>query len=1261
MSAMMMQRVTFFLLLLVSASAAAAPGDVLFSDNLNGNLNSWTVDTSGGGDALIDNATSEQGRSLALRWDPVSVTSDPFDAAVPGARLDVWIRRGDDSFSEDPDNNEDLVVEFLDNTGAWITVATYQGSGTDGEIIILSTVLPSSALHSALQIRFRLTAGSGSDFDYWHIDNPTVTEVAPSGAFGLGACTDFESGLGDWVVNSTGGGDAGVSGAVANSGSFSLYTRWNAVTVTSPALSLSGASGVELSAWIRRGDDAFSEDPDDGEDLVVEYLDDAGNWVALETFTGAGTAGEVFNRTYNLAASALHAGFQVRFRQTNGSNVDWDYWHVDDVCLTGEQRVSFFFDEESWDGTSGEVSDSGSGGFNGTAFGGVTTLQSSPAIAGNPGSCRYGDFDGIDDYVEVADDPALDFETALTVGAWIYPRSLPESGGLHTIVAKDENYEYHVNSSGQVFWFWTDDGGSNRTLTSSTTLNLGQWYHVAITYESGSQVIYVDGAPVATSTRTEALELNNDPLRIGSDVNGGNRIFDGFIDEVNIYGRALSQAEVQTLMMETRPCPTVAPQFTINHDGFGINCVAETITVSVVDAAAGTPLTDYNATVVLDTQSGNGSWQLLTGGGALSDSTANDGLATYDWPLTESTAVFALSYTEGATPIDVDVFQQSDVGIRDTDTEGLLAFSPNGFTVTAAALSNPPPGAIPSFDASQVAGTDFTLHIAAFGQTPNDPSCGIIESYTGTQTLDFWADRQNPVTGTVVPTVDTVAIADSEAGASAQTVNFVNGQATVTTKYKDAGQIRISVKDDTPTDPALAGGIRGGTAGFVVRPFEFRLSAIADGGGAANPGAADENGAVFIAAGESFSATVTAYDAEGDITPNYGQESVAEGVALTVSLVAPSGGNSPAIASPSGFGGFTSGSATGTSFSWPEVGIITLVPAVADGDYLGAGNVTGPASGNVGRFIPHRFDTAINVPLLETSCTAGSFTYIGETFDYATPPVITFTAKALGGETTANYTGDFFKMSGLSDPVYTSTPASLDTGGLISNGVATVAESGGGVGTLTFSAGNGLSYSRGSEVAPFDADIRLSQTVIDSDGVAAASNPVSFGSPSGMLFAGGAEMRYGRLALINAFGSELVDLPVSVRSEYYFSDAVGFIPNAEDSCTAGIDVSIDQFTENLDLVDTCLLESGPLGGLLCPLISSPLLSLINPASGGEFDVLLKAPGNGNEGSLRVTADAPDYLEYDWDATSAGDEDPVANATFGIFRGLGRRIYTREVY
>ena len=160
-----------------SCGALAAPGDELFFDNFNGNLKDWTLSSSGG-DASLGNETRKQGRALRLRWGVVSATSDPFDASVPGARLDVWIRRGADSFSEDPDAGEDLVVEYLSQTGNWIELLRYGGDDdSPGDIYMPSVQLPEDALHASLRLRFRMTGGSGEDDDYWHIDEPTVIET----------------------------------------------------------------------------------------------------------------------------------------------------------------------------------------------------------------------------------------------------------------------------------------------------------------------------------------------------------------------------------------------------------------------------------------------------------------------------------------------------------------------------------------------------------------------------------------------------------------------------------------------------------------------------------------------------------------------------------------------------------------------------------------------------------------------------------------------------------------------------------------------------------------------------------------------------------------------------------------------------------------------------------------------------------------------------------------------------------------------------
>ncbi len=324
----------FLAVILNMSQAISAPGTILFSDDFNSNLSSWTINNAGGGDASIGTETSNSGnKSLRMRWNTVVATTNAFNAAVPGADFTVWIRRGADNFSEDPDFGEDLIVQYLNNLGLWTTLETLPGNGTPGEILNRTYTMPADALHALLQLRFTFVTGSGGPpanggigWDYWHIDDVVVTETAVAAALN---CDTFESGF-NWTA--TGVGSAGVSSQTFNSPGNSMFLRWDTVTVVSPVSDFSTTPALDITVWIRRGADSFSEDPDNGEDLVLAYLNNLGLWIPLETFSGNGAPGQIFNRSYTLPADALHANFQLRFVYLRGSGPDFDYWHVDDVC-----------------------------------------------------------------------------------------------------------------------------------------------------------------------------------------------------------------------------------------------------------------------------------------------------------------------------------------------------------------------------------------------------------------------------------------------------------------------------------------------------------------------------------------------------------------------------------------------------------------------------------------------------------------------------------------------------------------------------------------------------------------------------------------------------------------------------------------------------------------------------------------------------------------------------------------------------------------
>ncbi|MFK8053371.1 MAG: hypothetical protein AB8F65_10405 [Woeseiaceae bacterium] len=320
---------------LLTRTASAAPGDVLFSDGFErAALAPWTTtNTTRSGIATGAQVSNGGTRGAFTRFNTVSVVSPTFNASVPAAEVAIWVRRGSDAFSEYPDGGEDLLLEYRRIDGSFGILKSYPGGGPEGEIFNDSLFLPPDALHGSAALRLRQTRGSNSNFDYYHFDDVRVTERAPAGELAVGSCDDFSAGLAtNWSVDS-GGGSAGTNSATFQSPTLAMFTNGAAVTVTSNGIDTTSPAFDVLSMWIRRGADAFSENPDGNENFVVEYLNDIGGWELLESFAGSGTPGQIFSREYAIPANGRHAGFRVRFRQLSGSGPNFDFWHVDDVCL----------------------------------------------------------------------------------------------------------------------------------------------------------------------------------------------------------------------------------------------------------------------------------------------------------------------------------------------------------------------------------------------------------------------------------------------------------------------------------------------------------------------------------------------------------------------------------------------------------------------------------------------------------------------------------------------------------------------------------------------------------------------------------------------------------------------------------------------------------------------------------------------------------------------------------------------------------------
>lgn len=893
-------------------------------------------------------------------------------------------------------------------------------------------------------------------------------------------------------------------------------------------------------------------------------------------------------------------------------------------------------DEASWSAAAGQVVNSSSNAMHGQAMNGATTRNASPtpARSANPGTCGYGSFDGSNDFVQVADNAALDMTSQVTVSAWVYPLSYGSE--LRSIVSKDANYEVHLNSSGQVYWWW---GGGSQQLTSSTSVPLNTWTHIAISYQSGAQRIYINGVLRASGSVSGSLTPNSLPLQIGQDQVYAGRYWHGYIDEVRVYSSALTAGHIQTVYQATHPCSTNASRFVITHDGAGVNCAAEAITVNVRDSN-NNAVTTYSQQITLNTQTGRGTWSRVTGGGTFADATANDGLATYQWPSGESSAVFSLSYPEGTRVFDIDAYQTSDTSIRDDDSEGNMTFADSMFVITSAQLASNQDPPFPTLQSPQTAGTSFPVHIAKYGSTLNNPSCRIVTDYQGTKPISIWRTYVNPSSGSLPLSItagSTTANAGASAGASAFNINFANGRAEISALYKDVGLISFSVRDEYEAALSPQAITTGGSGNFVVKPAYF--SVVATG----NPGAADATGTIFRTAGDAFALTVTARDSAGAATPNYGRESPSESVQLVHAAAhADAVSNGTLSGTLSAFSG---GVATSSNFMWSEVGILTLTGRIADGDYLAAGNITGVPSGNIGRFVPADFLVTQQTGALGPSC--GTFSYLGQPLKYSPSLGLLVTARNRQGATTTNYRQSFFKLSNSS---VTGRAYSLLDNTALTHANAPANEwninaLNDGTGTLTFTTGSGvddgLVIAKSAPRAPFDAQIQLKFELTDADGVLANEVPVTIGAGSGIPF-NSPQQRYGRLAFRSAIGSERLNLPMPLRVEYYFNDALGFRTSTDGTCSIDPTVGFSEYGGNLQAGETSV------------------ASMTSPPAQGDFALILRAPGTGNDGKVKVQATVPAWLQI-WNASTSTLTDPWGIATFGIYQGSSKRVYQREVY
>jgi hypothetical protein len=704
----------------------------------------------------------------------------------------------------------------------------------------------------------------------------------------------------------------------------------------------------------------------------------------------------------------------------------------------------------------------------------------------------------------------------------------------------------------------------------------------------------------------------------------------------------------------------VIDHYEIIHDGSGLTCDAETVTINACTNSAGEicqPTT--NTSVVLDLVVKNAAGTELTRTSGINFS--DTGSASFNY--TEEGSVY-LSL-ENASPTATEPFVCNDGG---TDS-CKMDFAKAGFIFSG-------------INSIEVAGVPFN-NVTIQAVEDVDGVCSGL--FNGEKSVDFAMEYTSPDTVTDKEySIGDEFIGKNRSGQldnySAITVDFGNDGNSLATldanTYFDAGNIRLNARY---TEPASGGSNEFtlvGSSSFTVRPYEFIITATNSEDELLN--GTTDNAAVTQKAGQDFLLEIEAVNKDGDRTTNYTWKVVHFALQRTGPVLTGVEGslryggvfplNSSLTADDYNFAFIImmDGVHTFNSATYDEVGLLNLTVR----EFWDNGNrATGSAP--IGRFVPDHF--SLESSSVVNACVAEDFTYMD---DPALALNYEVEARNAANRVTKNYLEDdehnFIHASVelVAENNNTSELSERLSGyqGAWSNGVydSVVANLGGFLRNTDTNDTDG----------PFD-NLIFGLKLIDIDGSTlidlnmAESLEGDTCDPATTCTAkklsdSESKLRFGRWLIENTSGSENSVLPQIMKAQYWKSDDDGFVTNTLDSCTT-INGDINDKVSDGNLHDAMpalwdyrLIQlSDNSDPIRVTHTNAEMNGLINKfESGVHRGVQFSAPDN--IGDLQWELNVPDWMKFDWQDDGDHDENPFATLSFGVYRGNDRIISWREV-
>ena len=191
---------------------------------------------------------------------------------------------------------------------------------------------------------------------------------------------------------------------------------------------------------------------------------------------------------------------------------------------------------------------------------GTLTNMSVPSCYVRTYGGRALDFDGSNDYADILDSPSLNPTKQITVCCWYYSRGLPSSGfpfnycllGKSSSVNAQPYPAFDIRGSSASTLELAIAIGVTSRQVSLGAINTNTWTFIAATYNGAVLAGYRNGVLVQSSSQSGDIGTTTNPLRFGDNPGFPSRFYNGQLDDVRLYNRALTPSEIRQNYNATR-------------------------------------------------------------------------------------------------------------------------------------------------------------------------------------------------------------------------------------------------------------------------------------------------------------------------------------------------------------------------------------------------------------------------------------------------------------------------------------------------------------------------------------------------------------------------------------------------------------------------------------------------------------------------------------------------------------------------------------